>query len=89
VGRHGVKHHVASAAVGLFSLAEVLRLRLAELRNPAGECSRENILTHEELVSRFRIEVPGDEGFMLFVPFRRPGRAPLAHVLVSAFMAWK
>ncbi|HRE22323.1 MAG TPA: hypothetical protein PKW21_15010 [Rhabdaerophilum sp.] len=48
------------------------------------------ILSREEVVPRFRIEVPGEKGFMLFVPLpddlaERRWRMSL----VSAFMVWK
>ena len=48
------------------------------------------ILSREEVVPRFRIEVPGEQGFMLFVPLPDdPAQRHWRLGLVSAFMAWK
>jgi len=48
------------------------------------------VLAREEVVPRFRIEVPGERGFVLFVPLPDDeGQRRWRMGLVSAFMAWK
>lgn len=48
------------------------------------------VLAREEAVPRFRIEVPGEKGYMLFVPLPDDaGERTRRLELVAAFMAWK
>lgn len=48
------------------------------------------VLSREEVVPRFRIEVPGEAGYQLFVPLSDDtGERQWRLGLVSGFMAWK
>lgn len=48
------------------------------------------VLSREEVVPRFRIDVPGEAGYQLFVPLPDDtGERKWRLGLVSAFMAWK
>lgn len=48
------------------------------------------VLSREEVVPRFRIEVPGEASYQLFVPLPHDGGERRWRLgLVSAFMAWK
>lgn len=48
------------------------------------------VLSREEVVPRFRIEVPGEQGYLIFVPLPDDLKERTRRMrLVSGFMAWK